>query len=166
MKAGRTLQSLAEELARQSTSRKDYLAPQGAIAAEVVDGDIRLDGLNGDLVAITPYAHGQFADHLGIPKRYYDRMRAEQPGLLASNLNTWLHAAPGEKRMVRTLDGRARAFLSPKYRPLDNFDLADAVLPTLVGLGVEVLSAELTETRMYIKGVLRGLSDTLPEGMA
>lgn len=64
--------------------------------------------------------------------------------------------------MIRTLDGDMRAFLSPKYRPLDNFDLASAVLPTLQKRKVSVMSAELTETRLYIKGILPDLSEDEP----
>ena len=33
--------------------------------------------------------------------------------------------------MVRTLDGHARAFLSDRYRRLDNYDLCEHVLPIL-----------------------------------
>ena len=33
--------------------------------------------------------------------------------------------------MVRTLDGNARAFLSDRYRRLDNYDLLAHVLPML-----------------------------------
>lgn len=165
MRTGRSLQQIAAELERQVETRKDYIAPQGAIEAKVIDSAIVLDGFNGQALPIKPYAHKQLADVLGIPGRYYDRMQIEQPALLADNINTWLHADPENKRMIRTLDGQARAVLSPKFRPLDNFDLAQAVLPKLMDLGVEVMSAELTETRMYIKGILPALSDELPEGM-
>ena len=33
--------------------------------------------------------------------------------------------------MVRTLDGQVRAVLSDRYRRLDNYDLAENVLPIL-----------------------------------
>lgn len=167
MRTGRTLQELAVELERQVASRTDYLAPQGGIEAKVADGgEVVLDGFNGKALQVQPYAHGQLADTLGIPKKYYDRMKAEQPELLARNINTWMHQEPEAKRMIRTLDGRVRAVLSPKYRPLDNFDLAGAVLPKLIALGVQVSSCELTETRLYIKGILPSLSSPLPEGLA
>jgi hypothetical protein len=165
MNIGRSLQSLAAELERQRATRKDYLAPQEKLTA-VVDGDVvKIDGLNGLPLPLTPYAHRQVADHLAIPQKYYERMAAEQPALLAENMNTWLRAGGTERRMVRTLDNRVRAFMSQKYRPLDNFELAEAVLPKLVDLNVEVTSCELTETRMYIKGILPGLSDDLPAGV-
>lgn len=123
MKTGRSLTEIATELERQRVTLKDYLAPQAAIEAKVQDDrEVVLDGFNGKALQIQPYAHGQLADHLNIPRRYYDRMRIEQPALLADNLNTWLHADGENRRMVRTLDGRVRAVLSPKFRPLDNFD--------------------------------------------
>jgi hypothetical protein len=165
MKAGKTLQQMAQELERQVATRKDYVADQGAVQVDVIDGELMLAGVNGGPKAITAHAHLQMADHLVIPTRYYQRMMAEQPKLLADNVNTWLHQDGGNKRMIRTLDGKVRAFLSPKYRPLDNFELANAVLPTLIEHGVEIASCELTETRMYIKGILPELSEELPEGM-
>lgn len=172
MNTGRTLQSLAAELQRQAESRKDFIAPQGVLEAVVVNEggenakSVQLAGLNGDALAITPYAHGQLADHLGIPKKYYDTMAATQPELLVQNINTWMKADESNRRMVRTLDGKVRAILSPKFRALDNFDLAGAVLPTLIEKKIQIVSCELTETRMYIKGILPELSDELPMGMA
>jgi hypothetical protein len=167
MNAGRSLQDLAAELQRQAESRKDFIAAQGAVEAVVVDDSVRIAGLPQlDPVTITPYAHGQLAQHLGIPKAYYDRMATEEPALLAANVNAWFKRDAGNKRMLRTLDGRVRAVLSPKFRALDNFDLAQAVLPTLIEKKIQIVSSELTETRMYIKGILPELSDDLPEGLA
>jgi hypothetical protein len=175
MKQGRSLQQIAAELERQKEATKDYIAPQGKLEAKVVTEDeqgvaiapeVVIDGLNDHAFGITPYAHGQLADNLEIPRKYYERMKVEQPELLTWNINTWLGKASSDKRMIRTLDGQIRAFLSPKYRPLDNFDLAEAVLPTLQALDVQVVSSELTATRFYIKGILPQFSDDLGEGMA
>jgi hypothetical protein len=165
MKAGRTLSELAAELERQTSTRKDYIAPQGKLEAVPAGNDIEIHGINGGLT-VTPYAHGQLSSHLGIPKAYYDRMKQERPELLAKNVNTWLQADAENKRMIRAIDGKVRAVLSPKYRPLDNYDLASTILPVLQANHVQVMSSELTETRMYIKGILPALSDELPEGMA
>lgn len=181
MNTGRSLQSLAAELERQTESRKDYIAPQAKLEAVVipavevdngtaaptrVPAEVRIAGFNGDAMALTPYAHGQLADHLGVPKKYYDRMAVEAPALLADNVNTWLRADPDNSRMLRTLDGKVRGVLSPKYRPLDNFDLAQTVLPELISMKAQIVSSELTETRLYIKAVLPHLSDELPVGLA
>lgn len=167
MKQGRNLAEIAAELMRQREATKDYIAPQGKLQAAVTDGGaVVVEGLNGAAYGITPYAHGQLADNLEIPRKYYERMRTEMPELLVRNINPWLQKANAEKRMIRTLDGNIRAFLSPKYRPLDNFDLAEAVLPTLQALDVQVMSSELTATRFYIKGILPQFSDVLDAGLA
>jgi hypothetical protein len=86
--------------------------------------------------------------------KYYERMQQESPGLLATNVNHWFKMKP-EKRMVRTLDGKARAFLSERYRPLDNFDLAQVVLPKIRSMQCDVASCEVTERRMYIKVIAK-----------
>lgn len=172
MNKGIDLVALATELERRKDHTKDYIAQQGALEMIVGEDDsapdqtvVALDGLNGGPAAIKPHAHSQLADELGIPKRYYDRMLTEQPELLAENVNTWLKRGADTKRMVRTLDGEVRAILSSSYRPLDNSDLAEAVLPVLVGKGAQVVSSALTETRMYVKAILPGLSDEIPEGL-
>jgi hypothetical protein len=63
-------------------------------------------------------------------QKYLRRMQAEAPKLLASNVNHWFKETP-ERRMVRTLDGNIRAFLSDRYMRVDNTDVAEAVLPVL-----------------------------------
>jgi hypothetical protein len=59
-------------------------------------------------------------------------------------------------RMVRTLDSRARAFLSDKYLPIDNYEIASRVLPIIdkvVHLNGDNVSCEVTEKSMYLKVV-------------
>lgn len=173
MKAGRSITELAAELERQLETRKDYVAPQGVIkmaALDVAPGvdakpDVTLTGINGGALRVNDYAHGQFASHLNIPKVYYDRMREQAPALLADNVNEWLHRDPTNKRMVRTLDGKVRGFLSDRYRALDNFDLAETAFPVLSRMGAQVVSAELTEKRFYIKAIFPKLSANVPAGV-
>jgi hypothetical protein len=171
MKTGTTVPELATEILRQARSKRDYVAPTTALryAPPPVTNDV--PGGEGEALilegvgqyAITDHAHSQLAEHLGIPKRYYDRMRQERPELLATNINTWLAAKP-EKRLVRTLDGRVRAFLSDKYRALDHVDLAEAVLPVLQRLEVEIVSCAITDTRLYLKAVDRRIAKDIPTG--
>ncbi len=153
MKTGRSLVDLAQELERQKETRKDFLADTRAIT---MTEDAALSGLNGGTYPVRPHAHTQIASRLKIPKAYYDRMLENDPALLAGNVNAWFQREP-ETRMVRTLDHDVRGFLSDRYRPLDNLDLADATLPVLNDVGANVESCELTETRLYIKCVLPGL---------
>lgn len=164
MKTGRSLQELAIEIERQMQVKKDFIAPVEKIEmVEGVDGpllalgdkpvgDVRMLRERSDF-EIGNIAHAQIGEYCGIPKAYYDRMLADRPDLLARNVNTWLPCMKDTSgnRMVRTLDGKARAFLSDRFRPLDNYDLAQAVLPVLADKQLQIVSCEVTERKLYIK---------------
>lgn len=167
MKEGRSLQALCAELDRQLTTKKDVIARQDAITmtlsepVEPTDGAAPVapaprlalaEAVGIEPLPIRPHAHGQIAGHLGIPKQYYDRMLATQPELLQRNVNTWLSESPGKRRMVRMLDGNARAFLSDAYQRIENFDIAEQALRALADVGeMNIVSCEVTELRLYIK---------------
>ncbi len=72
--------------------------------------------------------------------------------------------------MIRTLDGKARAFLSNRYRRLDNYDLLHAVMPVLSelkddnGKGLDILSCDVTETKLYLKCVFPKIEAEVKKG--
>lgn len=158
MKAGKTLQELAAELERQQLAKKDLIVSTGVLSMDSRDdGGIALNVMGGQMIQhydVGEIAHRQIGQFLKIPATYYDRMRREYPQLLTLNANGWFAKMPQAKRMLRTLDGTARALLSDRYRRIDNFEVASAVLPIISrmeGAGVE--SCELTDSRMYLKVV-------------
>lgn len=156
MKTGKTLVELATEIERQRNARQDYVAPTEKMVMMDGPSSAGMLALNGSgavaqmPMKVNPVAHGQLAEYTGVPKAYYDRMLAEAPNVLAYNVNHWLRSK-NEKRMVRTLDGKVRAILSDRYRPLENADLAEAVLPVLLEQELMIVSCEITERRLYIK---------------
>jgi hypothetical protein len=159
MKSGRTLVELAQELQRRKDAKKDYLVPSQMMRHETGESGVSSIVINNPIegqatFGITELARRQLADKLKIPFAYFERMRNDQPSLLDSNVNTWL-TAENDRRLIRTLDGNVRAVLSERYRRLDNFDLADHVLPILrdVSPGATFESLELTDTKMYLKVV-------------
>lgn len=164
MKTGKSLSQLAAEIERQSMVKSDLVADTRQLAL-VVNEVVRDDDSNDPVVQLAvqngsthvhnlrPIAHAQIAERVGIPQRYYDRMLTEQPDLLAQNVNTWFVANP-QRRMVRLLDGDVRAFLSDRYQRIENDDIMRVVLPILLATpGIEVMSTEVTESRLYIKAV-------------
>ena len=160
MKQGRTLQDLAKEIERQNETKRDFVADTRHITMTDKGSLVVGDKLK---VEVNELAHDQIGSHTKIPAQYYDRMRKEAPALLANNVNEWFRLYPAQ-RLVRTLDKRARAFLSDRYRPLDNYDLLDAALPRLDKMKVEILSCDVTDTRMYLKVVDRRIKKDLPTG--
>ena len=167
MKQGRTLQALGKELDRQRNARQDFIADTRNIEMESVPGASHLRlSMNGTTqeFSVGDIAHQQIAARLNIPYRYYQKMQKEQPALLDENVNTWLHETP-ERRMLRVLDGRVRAFLSDRYRRLDNLELCAAILPTISSMrGANIESCEVTETHLYLKVVNKRLKAEVSPG--
>jgi hypothetical protein len=157
MKQGRSLSQLAAEIERRALARKDYIVGVNALKMDTVgEPEPHLVLKNGTVqrLPINDIAHRQIGERVGIPAKYYDRMRSSAPMLLAANVNHWFESE-GEKRMVRTLDGRVRAFLSNRYQRIDNHEVAEVVLPILMDSKrqLEVVSCEVTERRLYIKAI-------------
>ncbi len=161
-KFGSTIQGLLKEVERQTEVRKDYLAETNGLvmrpiisvvpAGETPKRDVEIAMTGNGVIRANNLAHRQIGEHIGVPAKYYDRMRQEAPELLSQNVNHWFQAQ-NSKRLVRCLDGGMRAFLSNGYRALENFDLIEAAVPTLIEQKMEIISCELTETRLYIKAV-------------
>jgi hypothetical protein len=148
MKTGKSIVELAQEIERRANSKKDMVASTSNM--EFQGWDLVVG--RRDTYGVNAVAHEQIAAHTEIPARYYDRMRKEAPDLLANNINTWFAKYPAP-RMVRVLDGDVRAFLSNRYRIIDNEDVAEAVLPIVGDLGLDIMSCQVTDKKLYIKAV-------------
>tara|TARA_Y100001963_G_scaffold54728_1_gene76581 strand:- start:11692 stop:12780 length:1089 start_codon:yes stop_codon:yes gene_type:complete len=141
----------------------------------VVDLRMSTDSPVGKYVRVEPSDrfHAQMSNHLKIPKRYYDRMRSEAPRLLVENVNEWLDSQGGDRRLIRTFDNdfestgshhTGRAFLSDRYRRLDNYDLMEKLMPIASESGLHVRSAELTERRLYLQLVTPSIEGEVVKG--
>lgn len=175
-----SLQALAAELERLDATKHDYVvstprmsfrttlevgidgAPTASTSTLTFDNDE--GGIDGG--PITDHAHGQIRERLGIPGRYYDRMRQEAPALLDRNVRHWLYANH-ERRMVRMLDGNVRAFVSDRYRILDNIDLLiRSVLPELERYdgALTFHVAALNDRNMWVRALLPRLQAEITVG--
>lgn len=169
MKSGRSLIELAKEVERRANAKQDYVAKNSALSMSVDKTECdqefeRLLRLNvaTDKFGINELAHDQIGSYCEIPSKYYERCRTQDPDLLVHNVNTWIQRKGADKRMVRTLDGTARAFLSDKYRPMENEDLAAAILPIILDTGkFDIMSCEVTDRKLYLKVVGKELSREL-----
>ena len=160
-KNGMNLVELATEIMRRAEAKRDFVAE----TSDLVFGENSLGISKAGCFQLTDHAHGQIADRVGIPKKYYDRMKVEAPALLAGNVNYWFKETP-EHRMIRTLDGQARAFLSDRYHRIDHEQIADAVLPVLLeedGHGA-VISCCVTDAKLYIQALFPRLEGEVKPG--
>ena len=176
MKAGKTLTELAAELERQNNAKRDFTAVTTGLEmrlAEPTEWQEFREGFNAvdihkekpaavspvlammgieDKFMLTPHTHAQIATHLDIPKRYYDTMLREQPDLLSVMVNTMFRRKPAP-RLVRTMDGKARAFLSNKYRCIDNYQIASLAIEVMMQSKASIMSCDVTESKLYIKAL-------------
>lgn len=158
MKTGLTIKEMAQELLRQSKAKQDYLVNTGSLSLSVASDvpQLRVTEEGTDKIApldIRQTAHRQLGTYLGIPQKYYELMRTDAPELLAYNANYWF-SQKNELRTLRTIDGYARAFLSNRYRRIDNLDIASVTLPVIGELPeARFVSTQITEDYMYIKVV-------------
>ena len=172
MKSGMTLQNLAVEIDRVRRNKCDYLIPSSSLTMRTYPDSpgnvptLSFDAPNGlQQMGLTEVARRQLADKLRIPFTYFKRMQDEQPALLDSNVNVWLGSEGHETRMIRTLDGNVRAVLSKRYRPIDNWQVAEWVLPLLNAFDdARVESCSLTGTRMYLKVVTPRITEEVAPG--
>jgi hypothetical protein len=115
--------------------------------------------------AVTGHAHQQIAARLreqlpGRPKNFaatYEALRTGHPDLLSSMVSElWRRNA--DQRLVRTLDGNVRAYLSDRYRVVDNDVVLRALLEAIVGTGLEmtVQSCQVTDAKLYVKVTFPG----------
>lgn len=160
MKQGRSLVEIGQELERQRKVRKDFIVDTKVLSMETDAGQSVLSLTSGNKIKrylVNEVAHQQIASRLNIPYRYYQKMQKEYPELLDQNVNGWFTHNP-ERRMLRTLDGRVRAFLSNRYRRLDNLELCAAILPIINEMkSASIESCEVTESHMYLKVINKKL---------
>lgn len=158
---GHTLDQLGDLIIKQNAEKRDFIAPATRLrfaSTPTVEPTLSFD-LGGQAIdaSLTPLATRQIGSWAGIPAKYLERLsEPENRHLLQSNVQHWLSEAGDSKRLVRMLSNGhnvVRAFLSDRYRPLDNYDLAMHILPRLRQGGMEVKSSALTDTRIYLQAV-------------
>src|SRR4029077_16957560 len=109
MKIGRSLTEFAHEIQRQAESKKDFIANTQQLQM-LEDGKTLALESQGEF-PVTDLALAQIGERVGIPTKYLRKMQDEAPKLLSTNVNHWFGERP-ETRVVRPLDGKARALLS------------------------------------------------------
>jgi len=148
MKQGQSLNDLMNTVINVEKSKADFIVPTAKIVFDTTHNTIEFG--NNSSYEMTDNFHDQISSKLEIPRQYYNRMRERAPNLLDKNVQHWLVNAD-DTRMIRTLGPSARAYLSNRYRPLDNYDLMQTILPVIAESQLTVESCELTEKKLYLK---------------
>lgn len=150
------LGALVETLESQEKIKKDYLVNGSNLIFH--EGNLVMTHADQNVTfKPTSIFHSQIGEKLNIPKGYYDKMKEKAVKLLDDNVNHWLKDE-GKNMLIRSFrpeegDNVARAFLSDRYNMIDNVDVLMQALESIKdsGFKVDIVGAELSETRMYLK---------------
>lgn len=177
------IQQFVEKLQGFQEIKRDIVVPSELIKMQETNIILPQDNTSGgfsDLFAnsgisrpdliVSPnhLMHRQLGSRLQIPATYYDRMKVTHPELLAENVNTWLKSF-NKNVLVRMYDnGEAtsgRAFLSDKFKTLENLDIVMAVLEVVMNSGLKVIpeTADISENRIYLRFVCPEVKKSAPE---
>jgi len=167
MKSQYNIEELASKLMENARNKKDMIVDTSYMTA-IANGDVKLHiedkklGID-DTYTMNNTCLNQIATKVGISKKYLDKMRDGHNALLQDNFNYWMQNTP-KQQMIRTQGTTARAFLSDKYKRVDNEEIAQTVLPILVNEGYEIISSAITDSKMYIKARLPRLEREVTKG--
>lgn len=167
MKSQYNIEELASKLMENARNKKDMIVDTSYMTA-IANGDVKLHiedkklGID-DTYTMNNTCLNQIATKVGISKKYLDKMRDGHNALLQDNFNYWMQNTP-KQQMIRTQGTTARAFLSDKYKRVDNEEIAQTVLPILVNEGYEIISSAITDSKMYIKARLPKLEREVTKG--
>lgn len=162
MNEGRSLQVVARDARKMAEEKRDYIAPASRLRItadmpEVSDGTfapmMMLD-LPGQPTGyrMTEICQRQVAGNLGLPLEYWRRMLNEAPGLFDETCAVWLEREKSS-HLIRTLPNIARAYLSERYRIVDNYDILERAMDVAVETAPDLQynSGEVDENRLYLK---------------
>lgn len=178
------MDSLIESIKRLHEAQFDVLADTRSMNVNVVserpagdhDADwerkveLHVDQREG-LLSLDANDHmlGQMSTDLKIPKTYFDRMKVDAPGLFQTNVHHWLHNTPKRKLIRARHDEQAevgRAWLSDRYRRLDNIEVAYKLLPELNNVAEQwqIHNASISDTKFHFRATFPAMEKAIKVG--
>lgn len=160
-----TLSELSDVLADQARHRHDFKANTGDMHVSEEDGTLCVRSAGWKEFELRPTALSQLCTKIGVPQSYVSKCPT---GLMAENLNYWLHNSQHRDVMLRCDGDSVRAMLSTRYQPIDHTDLARWLVTTNgpdTALRYELTDDELVVQIVDDRSETVGRGDTLHPGI-
>lgn len=166
MKPGMSLEALLTEVQRQNSVKRDYVTSTKdnirMVESEGMPDNVAVVLLRQgadelERFSVSETAHRQIAAKLSIPQKYYYRLLTNHRDMVVDQVNKLFEREPS-MRLIRTLDSTVRAFLSDRYKRLDNAQVLEQTLPAIVKGDIEttLLSSNVGENHMRMKVLFTG----------
>lgn len=162
MKTGMDLPTLARTIEERRVAKADYRVSNTQL--RMLPDARTLEVEDVGQFGVRDLALQQIGTHTSIPIPFLRRLQADEPELLATNVNTLLrNQKKASAHMLRTMFGDTRAFLSDRYQRRDYEHVFNAVGPVLAEVGqreggIKIASCDITETHFYMKAVFPGIT--------
>lgn len=191
MKRQVELPALVAELQQQNLQKRDMVVPAKTISMEdgkiIISNPDRIPELDkllydtgissvGDsqriVLSCLETIDAHLAEKLGIPSRYFQKMREGHSALLDQNVTYWLQRANNNFLLRSFVDkenesGVARALLSDRFRTIDNYDVLLATLQAIreTGLNIQIdhKGCDITDKRLYLRFICPEIEIQAPE---
>jgi len=111
-----TLGNVFERVDEISKNCRDEFVPVVNIVFDSLENVI----IDGQVHHLKPTAQMEIAFRLGVPLSYLNRCPSD---LQRDNMNYWITKEKNEKLLVRFDGDEVRAIFTPRYKPVDNFEI-------------------------------------------
>jgi hypothetical protein len=113
-----TLGKVSERVDQLSENCTDHLVPVKDISFDSLES-LKIEN---QVYPMRPIAQQSIANRLGIPIQY---LRKCPSGVQAYNMNHWIKEEKNEQLFVRFDGEEVRAIFTPRYQPIDNFEVLE-----------------------------------------
>jgi hypothetical protein len=113
-----TLAKVSARVEELSKNCVDQLVPVKDISFDSLESV----SISNEVHPMRPIAQQSFAYRLGIPIQYLKKCPSE---VQAYNMNHWIKQEKNEQLFVRFDEREVRALFTPKYQPIDNFEVLE-----------------------------------------
>ena len=113
-----TLEKVSARVDQVSENCTDHLVPVKDISFDSLES-IKI---SNEVHPMRPIAQQSIANRLGIPIQY---LRKCPPEVQAYNMNHWIKEEKNEQLFVRFDGEKVRAIFTPRYQPIDNFEVLE-----------------------------------------
>jgi len=149
-----TMAQLIEDLTQVERAKYDLVVDTREL--QLVGSRLIVRGANRDAFDLQPYAEGQIAQRLKIRRDFWHRFDTggEYPVGLRDNLVNGMWRAKPERRLLRTVDDYARAYVSDRFKAIDHMVVMSALMPTMEAYpNMQVRSISVTPEKLYFQVV-------------
>lgn len=150
-------------------SRESFIVPKSELhfAVSPENGQLTADVNHHGKFSFTDHARGQALKTLHVNQTQYDFLTKTHredggPAILSDFLNKLRDLTMENRRMIRTVNGQVRGFMTQDYQTIDADQTVTQLMKSLTDTGAVFLGGELSDWRYALDLMLPKIEEPLP----